>query len=115
MPAVLVGVMVGSGGQWAQRYQVVPLASILSEGQASRVSIKIVADVTFPEVVSFSLKQQLTLIGAYEDMILPAPHVSNDSEKLDVVTEEAGSADVLEYNIIVNENGSDSRRAKPLE
>ena len=38
VPSIIVGVTTGPGGQWARSYQVVHLASILSEGCASRVS-----------------------------------------------------------------------------
>ena len=112
MPAVVGGVTAGPGGQWARSYQVVSVASILSEGRASRVSIRIVADVTFPEIVTFPLKQRLTLNGALEDMILLAPQVSDDIKCWDVVTEEAGSDDILEYDGLKNENASRFRKTK---
>ena len=37
IPAIFVVVSVGPGCQWARTYQVVPLASLLSENRASRV------------------------------------------------------------------------------
>ena len=75
-----VGVSIGSGCQWAQAYQVVPLAPLLSENRATRLSIRTVADVIFPEVVSFPHRQRLTLNGAFEDTTLPAPHVTDEKE-----------------------------------
>ena len=50
VPAIFVGISVGPGCQWEQSCKVVPLASLLSEDRASRVSIRTVADVIFPEV-----------------------------------------------------------------
>ena len=87
MPSILVGVTVGPGGQWARSYQVVTLLPILSEGRSSRVSIRTVADVTFPEVVSLLLKQPLTLHGAFNDGTLPAPYVSDTTEKWEGMAE----------------------------
>ena len=80
----------------AWSYQVVSLACILSEGRASRVSVQTVADVIFPEVVEFLVRQLLTLHGALEDATLSAPNVSYNAEKWEVVAEE-GSDDLLEY------------------
>ena len=48
VPSILVGVTGGPGGEWARSYQVVPLSSILSEGRASRVSIRTFAAVAIP-------------------------------------------------------------------
>ena len=64
-----------------------PLASLLSENRVSRVSIRTVTDVTFPEVVSFPLRQRLTLNGAYKDVTLQAPHVTDEQENWGVVAE----------------------------
>ena len=73
VPAILVGVSIRCSCRCAQAYQVVLLASLLSENRASRVSITTVADIIFPEVVSFPLRQRLTLNCAFEDTIRPAP------------------------------------------
>ena len=81
MPALLVGVTQGPGGIWARSYMVVPIASIMSDGRASRVSVRIVTDVVFPEECTFPLKQRLLLHGAYyEDANLPAPHTADEGE-----------------------------------
>ena len=55
VPAIFVGISTGPGCQWELSYKVVPLASLLSEKRASRVSIRTVADVHFSEVVYFPL------------------------------------------------------------
>ena len=88
VPAIVVGVTVGSSCRWARSYRVVPLAILLSENRASRASIRIVADVHFPEVASSPLQQRLTLHGAYEDTTLPAPYVTDETEKWAVIAEE---------------------------
>ena len=107
--------MQGPGGLWAQSYQIVPLASILSEGRASRASIRTVHDAIFPEVVSFPLRQTLNLHGAFEDLTLPSPHISDDTEQWSVMTDEVGSADVLEYDSLLKENAPRFRRTRIVE
>ena len=87
MPAIFVGISVGLGCQWEHSYKVVPLASLLSEDRASRVSIRTVADGIFPEVVSFPLQQRFTFPGAYEDTTLPAPLITDETEKWAVIKE----------------------------
>ena len=62
------------------------------------MSIRTVHDVIFPEVESFPLRQRLNLQGAFEDLTFPSPHISDDTEQWSVVTDEVGSADVLEYD-----------------
>ena len=49
VPSIFTGVSQGPGITWAQSYMIVPLAAIMSEGRASRVSIRTVADVVFPQ------------------------------------------------------------------
>ena len=68
------------------------------------MSIRPVHDVIFPEVVSFPLRQRLNLQGAFEDLTLPSPHFTDDTEQWSVVTDEVGSADVLEYDGLLKEN-----------
>ena len=110
VPSIFIGPTQGPGGQWAQSYQIVLLASILSSYRASRVSIRTVHDVIFPEVVSFPLRQRLNLQGAFEDLTLPSPHFSDDTEQWSIVTDEVGSADVLEYDGLLQENAFVFRR-----
>ena len=50
---IFIGITVGPGCRWGQSCKVVPLASLLSEDRASRVSIRTVMDVIFPEVDSW--------------------------------------------------------------
>ena len=114
VPSILVGVTIGFGGQWARSCQVVSLSSILSEARAARLSIWTVADVTFPEVVSFPFKQRVMLHGAFEDAALPAPHVSNDTKKLEVVAEE-GADVLLEYDGLLNENARRFKKTRTIE
>ena len=87
VPAIYVEVSVGPGCQWVQACQVVSLAFLLPDNRASRVSIRTVADVIFPEVVSFPLRQRLTLNGAFEDTTLPAPHVIDAREDCGVLVD----------------------------
>ena len=114
MPAIFVGISVGPGCQWARSYKVVPLASLLSEDRASRVSIRTVADLIFPEVCSFPLQQRLTLHGAYEDTTLLAPMVTDETEHWAVI-EEGGDDDLLRYDGICNENAPKFRKTKVIE
>ena len=79
------------------------------------MSIRTVADFVFPETVSFPSKQPLTLHGAFEDVSLLAPYVSDDTETWDVLTEEIGSADVLEYDGRVNDNALRFKKTKTVE
>ena len=76
------------------------------------MSIKTMHDAIFPEVVSFPLGQRLKLHGAFEDMALPSPHISDDTERWSVVTDEVGSADVLEYDGLLSENTLRFRRTR---
>ena len=94
----------------------VPLASLLSDNRASRVSIRTVADVIFPEVVSFPLRQRLTLNGAFEDTILHAPHVIDGQEDRGVIVD-AGTEeeDLLQFDGICNENAPRFRRTNTVE
>ena len=57
------------------------LASLLLENRASRVSIRTVVDVTFPEVVSFSFQQRLALNRAFDDSTLPDLQVIDEKEE----------------------------------
>ena len=93
-----------------------PLAFLLSENRAFRVSIRTVADVIFPEVVSFPLRQRLTLHGAFEDTILPAPHVTDEKENWGVIVD-AGTEeeDLLQFDGICKENAPRFRRTKTVE
>ena len=50
VPASVVGISVGPVCQWAESYKVVPLAFLLSEDRASRVSIRTVANVIFADM-----------------------------------------------------------------
>ena len=115
VPSIFIGPTQGPGGQWAQSYQIVLLASILSSYRASRVSIRPVHDVIFPEVVSFPSRQKLKLQGAFEDLTLPSPHFSDDTEQWSIVTDEVGSADVLEYDGLLQENALRSEKTRIVE
>ena len=79
------------------------------------MSIRTVHDVIFPEVVSFPLRQRLNLQGAFEDLTLPSPHFSDDTEQWSVVTDEVGSADVLEYDGLLQENAPRFERTRIVE
>ena len=114
VPAIFVGISVGPGCQWERSYKVVPLASLLSEDRASRVSIQTVADVIFPEVCSFPLQQRLTLHGAYEDTTLPGPMVTDEAEQWAVIEEE-GAEDLLKYDGSCHENAPKFRKTKVIE
>ena len=104
VPALLVGVALAPGCVWAQSYLVIPLAAMLCEHRASRVSVRRVADVIFPQTVSFPMKQRLNFHGAFEDVSLPSPHITDDGENFDVVVGEHDVDDILQYDGIVKEN-----------
>ena len=53
IPAIFVGVAVALEWQWARTYQVVPLACLLSESRAFRVSTRTLADVIIPDFFFF--------------------------------------------------------------
>ena len=94
---------IGPGSQWEESYKVVPLASLLAEDRASRVSIRTVTDVIFPELVSLPLQQRVILPGAHEDTTLLAPWTSDEAEDWAVIAEE-GADDFLKYDGLNNEN-----------
>ena len=115
IPALLVGATLTPGCMWAQSYEIVPLASMLSESRATRVSVRRVHDVVFPEVVSFPLRQRLNYFGAFEDVTLPSPHTSDESELFSVVAGEGRIDDVLEYDGLVRENRASFKRTRVTE
>ena len=116
IPAIFVGVTIAPGCQWARTYQVVSVASLLSENRASRVSIRIAADLTCPEVVSFPFQQRLTLNGAFADSTLPAAHVIDEKEEWGVIVD-AGveEEDLLQFDGICNENAPQFQRTKTVK
>ena len=95
IPAIFVGVSIGTGCQWEESYTVVPLTSLLAEDRASRVSIRTVTNVIFPEVVSLPFHQRLILHGPYEDTTLLAPWTIDEAEDWAVIAEE-GADDFVE-------------------
>ena len=101
---------------WAKCYMIVPLAAIMSDGSSSRVSIRTVADLVFPEIVSFPLRQRLTLQGSFvQDANLPEPFVSDDAEGWEPITGEAGDADIDEYDGMLEENAPRYRKLPVAE
>ena len=116
IPAIFVGVSIAPGCQWARPCQVVPLASLLSENRASRVSITIVADVAFPEVVSFPCQQRLTLNGAFEDSTLPAPRPNDEKGEWGVIIDTGvEDEDLLQFKGICSENSPQVQRMKMIK
>ena len=111
---ISVGVTVGPGGQWARSCCVDPIAFLLSETRASRVLIRTIADVHFPEVASFPLQQRFTLHGAFEDPTLPAPMITDDTEKWAVMAEERAD-DVLAYDGICKGNALRLRNTRAVD
>ena len=76
-------------------------------GTVPLVFLSTVADVIFPEVVSFPLRQRLALNGTFEDSILPAPNVSDEKEDWGVIVDAgAEEEDLLQFDGICNENVS---------
>ena len=59
---------------------------MLSESRATRGFVRRVHDLTFPAVVSFPMRQCLSYFGAFEDITLPSPHTSDESETFSVVS-----------------------------
>ena len=88
---------------------------MLNESGATRVSVRRVHDVIFPEIVSFPMKQRLNSDGAFEDMTLAGPHVSDTSEAFDLVAGETDVDDVLHYDSLVKENAQSFRRTAVTE
>ena len=79
------------------------------------MSIRTVHDVIFPEVVAFPLRQRFNLQGAFEDLTLPSPHFSDDTEQWSILTDEVGSADILEYDGLLQENAPRFERTRIVE
>ena len=88
---------------------------MLCESRATRVSVRRVHDIVFPEVVSFPLRQRLNFLGAFEDVTLPSPHVYDESELFSVIAGEGGIDDVIEYDGLVRDNRPSFRRTKVTE
>ena len=61
--------------------------------------------------VSFVVQQRLTLHGAFEDTTLPAPMVTESTEKFQVTVEE-GADDLFEYGGICKESAPRFRKTK---
>ena len=63
-----------------------------------------------------SLRQRLTLNGAFEGSALPAPHVIDENETWGVIAEEgAEEEDLLKFDGICNENAPQFRGTKTIE
>ena len=56
------------------------LEAIVGDKRPSRASVRRVAEVTFPDRVTFPFKQRLTLQGAIRDANVPEPRVSEDDD-----------------------------------
>ena len=115
VPAMLVGTSLTPGCEWAGSYLIVPLAATLCDSRSTRASVRRVADVTFPETVSFPMKQRLNFFGAFEDLALPAPRVSDDTESFTITTGEDQISDSLQYDGLVKENAPLFGRAAATE
>ena len=80
------------------------------------MSIRTVADVIFPEVVSLTFQQRLTLHGAFEDTTLPAHLITYEKEKWGVLAEEGiDEDDLLKFDGVCNENATRFRKTKTVE
>ena len=92
----------------------VPLASLLLENRSFRVSSRTVADVTFPEVVSFPIRSRVQI--AFDDSTIPALHVADEKETWGVIVEEgAGAEDLLKFDCICKENAQQFQRTNAVE
>ena len=70
---------------------------------------------TFPEVVSFPLRQRLALNFAFEDSTIPAPHVTDEEDPWGVIAEEGAEEEEDLFNFcICNENAPQCRKTKLL-
>lgn len=98
VPSVLIGTSLTPGCEWARSYFIVSLAAMLSDSRSTRASVRRVADVTFPETVSFPITQRLIFCSAFADLALPAPHVSDDTESFTIMTGEDQIDDLLQYD-----------------
>ena len=114
MPVIFGGISVGLGCKLEYSYRVVPLASLLSEDRASRVSIRTVVDIVFPEVFSFPVQQRFMFHVAYGDTTLPAPMATDESEEWAVI-QGGGAGDLLNYEGMCNEYAPKFRKMKVIK
>ena len=49
------------------------------------------------------MKQRLNFYGAFEDMTLPSPHITDVGDSFDIVVGEHDADDILRYDGIVKE------------
>ena len=77
--AALVNIGLGPGCQWARTYSVIQLDRLLGDNRPSRINVRKVCEVIFPDTVSFPLRQRLALHGAFRDATVPGPHVTDDA------------------------------------
>ena len=116
IPGIFHGVTIAPGCRWAWAYQVVPLASLLSENRASRVSFRTLADVAFPEGVLFPFQRRLTLNCAFEDSTLPALHDTNEKELWAVIVDSGFDDEgLVQFEGICNENSPQFQTIKTVE
>ena len=94
----------------------VPLASLLSENRASRVSFRTLADVAFPECVLFPFQRRLTLNCAFEDSTLPALHDTNEKELWAVIVDSGFDDEgLVQFEGICNENSPQFQTIQTVE
>ena len=80
------------------------------------MSIRTVADVIFPEVVSFPFQQRLTLNAAFEGTTLPAPLITDETKKWGVIAkDDVDEDDLLNFDGVWNENAPKFQRTKTVE
>lgn len=79
VPALLVTVDLGPGGKCLKTYGMVKLSKLLGDSRPSRATIRRSSEITFPEVISFPLRQRLNLGGVIEDANAPSPAVADEA------------------------------------
>ena len=78
-PCILVELTIGLAGLWGRCYGVVPLFRFTGSNRPV-VHVRRSIDTDFPEIVSYPLRQRLTVHGAVADRTLPVPGVATEED-----------------------------------
>ena len=95
---VLVSIGVSPGCVWDSTYGIIKLERLLGVHRATRACIRRTCDIVFPELVSFPLKQRLTLHGAIKDADLPEPAIVDNDEEWRTLESEFSGEDCIEHS-----------------
>ena len=115
-PCILVEVTMGRARVWVRCYGVVPLFRFTGSNRPSVVHVRRSIDIDFPEIVSYPLRQRLTVHGAVADRTLPAPGVAAEEDGWTPVEEhEDIQDDVVFADGAWNENAVVLEQKDPLD